>query len=424
MFAYVSLSPRSPAATPSPAASLDAGSPLRRWQEEWRGEPLGRNYVVKESDGIEGVSLERGCPGGLRGALGCQGRGWVTDPWVGGRTGCLAEAGGRIWLGVLPGCSLPPPLAGENRGDRHHPPCPHAQPRHGQEGQTPESAPAWGSSPSPWSLLGPCLRLAGRGARCSPRAASHVEPRILPPAVQGPRGSGWGGTGQARLRHRPTGAPVLVSPRPRSPTGSSRYASSAELSQGSSQLSEDFENESLRDSELDERDGDSYHSCHSSVSYRKDSPRWEEEDDDLYLEEEEEEEEEFNEDYSENEEGYPKEEEEEEDLREQGTYETPEHDAYPPPQKSPGQQQQQVPQQQQQQQQVLQQQQQQQPQLVPQLKPQQQERKEERKEEKKEEKDTSAPQETPEVLQAQQGVDEAPLQEAAPEPEPLKPAER
>uniref|UniRef100_A0A8C0VUH9 Unc-13 homolog A n=1 Tax=Cyanistes caeruleus TaxID=156563 RepID=A0A8C0VUH9_CYACU len=79
------------------------------------------------------------------------------------------------------------------------------------------------------------------------------------------------------------------------PTGSSRYASSAELSQGSSQLSEDFENESLRDSELDERDGDSYHSCHSSVSYRKDSPRWEEEDDDdLYLEEEEEE---FIEDY-------------------------------------------------------------------------------------------------------------------------------
>uniref|UniRef100_A0A8D2QKE3 Unc-13 homolog A n=1 Tax=Zonotrichia albicollis TaxID=44394 RepID=A0A8D2QKE3_ZONAL len=110
---------------------------------------------------------------------------------------------------------------------------------------------------------------------------------------------------------------------PISPTGSSRYASSAELSQGSSQLSEDFENESLRDSELDERDGDSYHSCHSSVSYRKDSPRWEEEDDDdLYLEEEEEE---FIEDYSETEEGYPKEEEleeeEEEELREQDTYE-------------------------------------------------------------------------------------------------------
>uniref|UniRef100_A0A8B9F8Z5 UN13A protein n=1 Tax=Amazona collaria TaxID=241587 RepID=A0A8B9F8Z5_9PSIT len=114
---------------------------------------------------------------------------------------------------------------------------------------------------------------------------------------------------------------------PISPTGSSHYASSGELSQGSSQLSEDFENESLRDSELDERDGDSYHSCHSSVSYHKDSPRWEEEDDDLYLEEEEEEEEEFNEDYSENEEGFPKEEEEEEeekDLQEQGTYEAPE----------------------------------------------------------------------------------------------------
>uniref|UniRef100_A0A8C3JUN8 Unc-13 homolog A n=1 Tax=Calidris pygmaea TaxID=425635 RepID=A0A8C3JUN8_9CHAR len=158
--------------------------------------------------------------------------------------------------------------------------------------------------------------------------------------------------------------------RPISPTGSSRYASSAELSQGSSQLSEDFENESLRDSELDERDGDSYHSCHSSVSYRKDSPRWEEEeeeDDDLYLEEEEEEEE-FNEDYSENEEGYPKEEEEEEeDLREEGSYEPPEHDAYPPPQKAPSQQQQQQQQQQvpQQQQQQQQQQQPQQPQLIP-----------------------------------------------------------
>uniref|UniRef100_A0A8B9C1H8 Unc-13 homolog A n=1 Tax=Anser brachyrhynchus TaxID=132585 RepID=A0A8B9C1H8_9AVES len=164
--------------------------------------------------------------------------------------------------------------------------------------------------------------------------------------------------------------------RPISPTGSSRYASSAELSQGSSQLSEDFENESLRDSELDERDGDSYHSCHSSVSYRKDSPRWEEdEDDDLYLEEEEEE---FNEDYSENEEA----------------------------------------QQQQQQQQVPQPQ---QPQLVLQAKPQQQERKEERKEERREDKDTSIPQETPE---AQRGGDEAPLPEAEPEPEPPKPAER
>ncbi|TRZ15105.1 hypothetical protein HGM15179_011965 [Zosterops borbonicus] len=214
---------------------------------------------------------------------------------------------------------------------------------------------------------------------------------------------------------------------PISPTGSSRYASSAELSQGSSQLSEDFENESLRDSELDERDGDSYHSCHSSVSYRKDSPRWEEEDDDdLYLEEEEE----FIEDYSETEEGYPKEEEleeeEEEELQEQDTYEPSEHETYPPPQKP-------LPQQQQQQQQLLQQQkqqqqQQQQPQLIPQQKPQQQEMreemKEERKEERKEEKDTSAPQEAPEALQAQQAEQEVPMQEAAPETEPSKPAER
>lgn len=130
----------------------------------------------------------------------------------------------------------------------------------------------------------------------------------VPPTPLGLRGRGAGGA--TTQTH---GNPLFV-PSPHSPTGSSRYASSAELSQGSSQLSEDFENESLRDSELDERDGDSYHSCHSSVSYRKDSPRWEEdEDDDLYLEEEEEEEEEFNEDYSENEEGYPKEEEEEEE---------------------------------------------------------------------------------------------------------------
>ncbi|XP_043910044.1 protein unc-13 homolog A [Protopterus annectens] len=70
--------------------------------------------------------------------------------------------------------------------------------------------------------------------------------------------------------------------RPISPTGSSRYASSGELSQGSSQLSDEFDpdNESLQGSELDEeRDGDSYHSCHSSVSYQKDSPPWDPEDD-------------------------------------------------------------------------------------------------------------------------------------------------
>uniref|UniRef100_A0A8C8RT85 Protein unc-13 homolog A n=1 Tax=Pelusios castaneus TaxID=367368 RepID=A0A8C8RT85_9SAUR len=95
------------------------------------------------------------------------------------------------------------------------------------------------------------------------------------------------------------------------PTGSSRYASSGELSQGSSQLSDDFDpDESLRGSEIEERDGDSYHSCHSSVSYRNDSPRWEEEDDDLYPEEEEE-------DYSENEQAYPK--GEAEALRDQET---------------------------------------------------------------------------------------------------------
>ncbi|XP_063003278.1 protein unc-13 homolog A [Elgaria multicarinata webbii] len=88
---------------------------------------------------------------------------------------------------------------------------------------------------------------------------------------------------------------------PISPTGSSRYASSAELSQGSSQLSDDFDPD---DVSLDERDGDSYHSCHSSVSYHKDSPRWDEEEDeeDLYLEGD------FNEEYSGNEEYYPEEE--------------------------------------------------------------------------------------------------------------------
>ncbi|XP_040178543.1 protein unc-13 homolog A isoform X10 [Rana temporaria] len=63
-----------------------------------------------------------------------------------------------------------------------------------------------------------------------------------------------------------------------SPTGSSRYASSGELSRDSTQLSDDFdpENDSLQGSEIEEeRDRDSYHSCHSSVSYQKDSPNWE-----------------------------------------------------------------------------------------------------------------------------------------------------
>ncbi|XP_021538801.1 protein unc-13 homolog A [Neomonachus schauinslandi] len=73
-------------------------------------------------------------------------------------------------------------------------------------------------------------------------------------------------------------------PRALSPTGSSRYASSGELSQGSSQLSEDFDpdEQSLQGSEMeDERDRDSYHSCHSSVSYHKDSPRWDQDEEEL-----------------------------------------------------------------------------------------------------------------------------------------------
>ncbi|XP_075857635.1 protein unc-13 homolog A isoform X1 [Microcebus murinus] len=104
-------------------------------------------------------------------------------------------------------------------------------------------------------------------------------------------------------------------PRALSPTGSSRYASSGELSQGSSQLSEDFDpdEQSLQGSELeDERDGDSYHSCHSSVSYRKDSPRWDQDEEELeedledFLEEEEE--------LPEDEEELEEEEEEEEEV--------------------------------------------------------------------------------------------------------------
>lgn len=71
----------------------------------------------------------------------------------------------------------------------------------------------------------------------------------------------------------------LSSP-PFSPTDS-RYASSGELSRGSSQLSEEFvpeDGESLRGSEFYD-ENDSYHSCHSSVSYGKeDSPGWDGED--------------------------------------------------------------------------------------------------------------------------------------------------
>lgn len=57
-----------------------------------------------------------------------------------------------------------------------------------------------------------------------------------------------------------------------SPTGSSRYASSGELSRGSSQLSED--GESFHGSGEFYDENDSYHSCHSSVSYGKESPGW------------------------------------------------------------------------------------------------------------------------------------------------------
>ncbi|XP_016395825.1 protein unc-13 homolog A-like isoform X3 [Sinocyclocheilus rhinocerous] len=62
-----------------------------------------------------------------------------------------------------------------------------------------------------------------------------------------------------------------------SPTGSSRYASSGELSRGSSQLSEEFgpeDGESFRGSGEFYDENDSYHSCHSSVSCGKDSPGW------------------------------------------------------------------------------------------------------------------------------------------------------
>ncbi|XP_066504029.1 protein unc-13 homolog A [Hoplias malabaricus] len=65
-----------------------------------------------------------------------------------------------------------------------------------------------------------------------------------------------------------------------SPTGSSRYASSGELSRGSSQLSEEFgpeDGESFHGSGEFYDENDSYHSCHSSVSYGKDSPGWDQE---------------------------------------------------------------------------------------------------------------------------------------------------
>ncbi|XP_067418131.1 protein unc-13 homolog A [Emydura macquarii macquarii] len=172
--------------------------------------------------------------------------------------------------------------------------------------------------------------------------------------------------------------------RPISPTGSSRYASSGELSQGSSQLSDDFDpDESLRGSEIEERDGDSYHSCHSSVSYRDDSPRWEEEeeDDDLYPEEE-------DEDYSENEQAYPK--GEAEAPRDRETHEplAPEREPYPPPAAK---------------------------QQVPPPQTQQQGR--------KEEKAAYGPEEIPQIAQEEPAAEKLPVPEKVPEPEPPKAAE-
>ncbi|XP_072353199.1 protein unc-13 homolog B-like isoform X4 [Scyliorhinus torazame] len=66
-----------------------------------------------------------------------------------------------------------------------------------------------------------------------------------------------------------------------SPAGSSRYGSSGNLSQGSSQLSElDHDNESIHGSEMDDRrDQESYHSHHSSGSLRHNTQEWYNEDD-------------------------------------------------------------------------------------------------------------------------------------------------
>ncbi|GCC30673.1 hypothetical protein chiPu_0009127 [Chiloscyllium punctatum] len=66
-----------------------------------------------------------------------------------------------------------------------------------------------------------------------------------------------------------------------SPAGSSRYGSSGNLSQGSSQLSEfDHDNESIHGSGMDDkRDQESYHSHHSSGSLRQDTQEWYSEDD-------------------------------------------------------------------------------------------------------------------------------------------------
>ncbi|XP_053228534.1 protein unc-13 homolog A isoform X2 [Podarcis raffonei] len=200
--------------------------------------------------------------------------------------------------------------------------------------------------------------------------------------------------------------------RPMSPTGSSRYASSAELSQGSSQLSDDFDPDDIS---LDERDGDSYHSCHSSVSYHKDSPRWDEDEDDLYLDEDE-----FNEEYSDNEEYYP------EDKVGELEPETYPGEAYPqqeqqqqkgqpplqqPPQGAPSQQKPLQAQQQQQQPLQAQQQQQQQQQKPLQAQQQQQQKPLQAQQQQQQQKPLQAQQQQQQKpLQAQQQQQQKPLQ--------------
>ncbi|XP_064846372.1 protein unc-13 homolog A-like [Oncorhynchus masou masou] len=104
-----------------------------------------------------------------------------------------------------------------------------------------------------------------------------------------------------------------------SPTGSSHYASSGELSQGSSQLSEEFGPEvqgNMRGSvELYDEDN-AYHSCHSSVSYGWDPDATEEvySDEGGYIKDDEEEGELYEPEDGEGEYDYEREEEEEEEM--------------------------------------------------------------------------------------------------------------
>ncbi|XP_055777952.1 protein unc-13 homolog A-like [Salvelinus fontinalis] len=103
-----------------------------------------------------------------------------------------------------------------------------------------------------------------------------------------------------------------------SPTGSSHYASSGELSQGSSQLSEEFGPEvegSMRGSVELYNENDAYHSCHSSVSYGWDPDAPEEvySDEGGYIKDDEEEGELYEPEDGEGEYDYEREEEEEMD---------------------------------------------------------------------------------------------------------------